>query len=52
MADITAKMVNELRQRTNAPMMDTKRALSMRAGIWKKRLTCFANGARRVRTRS
>jgi elongation factor Ts len=27
MADITAKMVNELRQRTNAPMMDTKRAL-------------------------
>src|SRR4051794_16746060 len=27
MADITAKMVNELRQRTNAPMMDSKRAL-------------------------
>jgi len=27
MADITAKMVNELRQRTNAPMMDVKRAL-------------------------
>ena len=27
MADITAKMVNELRQRTNAPMMDAKRAL-------------------------
>ncbi len=27
MAEITAKMVNELRQRTNAPMMDVKRAL-------------------------
>jgi elongation factor Ts len=27
MAEITAKMVNELRQRTNAPMMDAKRAL-------------------------
>lgn len=27
MADITAKMVNELRARTNAPMMDCKRAL-------------------------
>ena len=27
MADITAKMVNDLRQRTNAPMMDAKRAL-------------------------
>src|SRR5579884_2713145 len=28
MAEITAKMVNELRQRTNAPMMDCKRALT------------------------
>ena len=27
MADITAKMVNDLRARTNAPMMDCKRAL-------------------------
>src|ERR1043165_2368331 len=27
MAEITAKMVNELRQRTNAPMMDAKKAL-------------------------
>src|SRR4051794_5608279 len=27
MAEITAKMVNELRQRTNSPMMDAKRAL-------------------------
>jgi len=27
MAEITAKMVNELRQRTNAPMMDCKKAL-------------------------
>ncbi|HEY4330040.1 MAG TPA: translation elongation factor Ts [Phycisphaerae bacterium] len=27
MADITAAMVNELRQRTNAPMMDARRAL-------------------------
>ncbi|HVX84250.1 MAG TPA: translation elongation factor Ts [Phycisphaerae bacterium] len=27
MAEITAKLVNELRQRTNAPMMDAKRAL-------------------------
>jgi elongation factor Ts len=28
MAEITAKMVNELRQRTNAPMMDCKKALT------------------------
>src|SRR5450631_982886 len=27
MAEINAKLVNELRQRTNAPMMDAKRAL-------------------------
>jgi len=32
MAEITAKMVNELRQRTNAPMMDAKRALVDAAG--------------------
>ncbi len=36
MADITAKMVNELRQRTNAPMMDVKRALVDAAGDMEK----------------
>ncbi len=36
MADITAKMVNELRQRTNAPMMDTKRALVDAGGDMEK----------------
>ena len=36
MAEITAKMVNELRQRTNAPMMDTKRALVDSGGDMEK----------------
>lgn len=36
MAEITAKMVNELRQRTNAPMMDTKRALVDAGGDMEK----------------
>jgi len=36
MAEITAKMVNELRTRTNAPMMDTKRALVDAGGDMEK----------------
>jgi elongation factor Ts len=36
MAEITAKMVNELRQRTNAPMMDAKRALVDASGDLEK----------------
>ena len=36
MAEITAKMVNDLRQRTNAPMMDAKRALVDAGGDMEK----------------
>jgi elongation factor Ts len=36
MAEITAKMVNELRQRTSAPMMDTKKALVDAGGDMEK----------------
>jgi len=36
MADITAKMVNELRARTNAPMMDCKKALVDAGGDMEK----------------
>jgi elongation factor Ts len=36
MATITAAMVNELRQRTNAPMMDTKKALVDAGGDMEK----------------
>ena len=52
MAEITAKMVNDLRARTNAPMMDCKRALVDAGGDSEKAAELLRNAAQPRPTRN
>ena len=44
MANITAAMVKELREKTGAGMMDCKKALPRRTAIWKRPSTTTRKG--------